>query len=315
MKAALGSLLVAAAALHGMQPAFAVRPGQPSSTAEVVCAYRGIAAQHPDPKLRNPDDLAEKLCSRPGVFPHDYAGARQVIDTNGVMFAAYFMINVRTHYIDAAVRRAVADGATQVVILGAGYDSRAYRFRQAYPQLRFFEVDLPATSERKRQRLAEVFGAVPEYVRYAPIDFDTQRLQDVLPPLGYDAKQRTLFIMEGVTMYVAEPGNAATLEFIRKNSASGSRVVYDYLLRPVVEGKYEGFYAAGYIASAVARRGEPYVTGWTLPEAAAFAQRHGLVVVEDVGDKDLVNRHLLGSDGKPDGPLLNWQRIIEAKVP
>ncbi len=314
MKTALGSLLVAAS-ICAAPAALAVRPGQPSSTAEVVCAYRGIAAQHPDPKLRNPDDFAEKLCSRPGVFPHDYAGARQVIDTGGVTFAAYFMINVRTHYIDAALRRAVADGATQVVILGAGYDSRAYRFRQAYPQLRFFEVDLPATSERKRQRLAEIFGAVPDYVRYAPIDFDKQHLQDVLPSLGYDAKQRTLFILEGVTMYVAEAGNGATLDFIRKNSAPGSSVVYDYLLRPVVEGKYDGFYAADYIAFAVARRGEPYITGWTPPEAAAFARRHGLVVVEDVGDKELIKRHLLGSDGKPDGRLLNWQRIIEAKVP
>jgi O-methyltransferase involved in polyketide biosynthesis len=61
-----------------------------------------------------------------------------------------------------------------------------------------------------------VFGAVPDYVRYAPIDFDTQRLDEVLPPLGYDPKQRTFFILEGVTMYVVEAGNGATLDFIRQ---------------------------------------------------------------------------------------------------
>ena len=314
MKAAFASLL-AAASLCAMQAALAVRPGQPSTTAETVCWYRGIAAQHPDPKLRNPDDLSLKLCSRPGTFPKDYAGSRWFIDSNGVMYAAYFMINARTHFIDAALRRALADGATQVVILGAGYDSRAYRFRQAFPQVRFFEVDLPATSERKRERLAEVFGAVPDYVRYAPIDFDTQKLEDVLPPLGYDPKQRTFFIMEGVTMYVVEAGNGATLEFIRKHSAPGSRLVFDYLLRPVVEGKYKGYWAADYIAFAVARRGEPYVTGWMPPEAAAFVKKHGLVLVEDVGDRVLLKRHMTGSDGKPDGPLLNWQRMIEARVP
>lgn len=314
MKTVSGAFLVVAS-LCAMQAALAVRPGQPSSTAEIVCSYRGIAAQHPDPKLRNPDNLAEKLCSRPATFAHDYARSRRVIDDNGVMYAAYFMINVRTHYIDAALKRAIADGATQVVVLGAGYDSRAYRFRETYPQLRFFEVDLPATSAKKRERLAEVFGAVPDYVRYAPIDFDKQKLEDVLPPLGYDPKQRTFFILEGVTMYIVEAGNGATLDFVRKNSAPGSRVVYDYLLRPVVEGKYQGYYAADYIAFAVARRGEPYVTGWTPKEAAAFAKKHGLVVVEDVGDKELLKRHLLGSDGKPDGRLLNWQRIIEAKVP
>jgi methyltransferase (TIGR00027 family) len=225
------------------------------------------------------------------------------------------MINVRTHYIDAALRRALADGATQVVVLGAGYDSRAYRFRDAFPKVQFFEVDLPATSEMKRKRLTEVFGAVPAHVRYAPIDFDKQKLEEVLPALGYDPKQKTFFILEGVTMYVVEAGNGATLEFIRNHSAPGSRVVYDYLLRPVVEGRYEGYWAADYLAFAVSRRGEPYVTGWTPPEAAAFVKKHGLAVIEDVGDKELLARHMLGSDGKPDGRLLNWQRIIEAKVP
>jgi len=314
MKTAIASVL-AATSLCAMPAALAVRPGQPSSTAEVVCSYRGIAAQHPDPKLRNPDYLAEKLCSRPGQFSKDYAGSRLVIDSSGVTYAAYFMINVRTHYIDAALRRAAADGATQAVILGAGYDSRAYRFRESFPQLRFFEVDLPKTGEVKRQRLVEVFGAVPDYVRYAPIDFDTQKLEDVLPPLGFDPKQRTFFILEGVSMYVVEAGNGATLDFIRRNSAPGSRVVFDYLLRPVIEGRYQGYYAADYLAFAVQRRGEPYVTGWLPAEAAAFVKKHGLVVVEDVGEKELGQRHMLGSDGKLDGRLLNWQRIIEAKVP
>jgi methyltransferase (TIGR00027 family) len=314
MKTAIASVL-AASSLCAMPAALAVRPGQPSGTAEVVCSFRGIAAQHPDPKLRNPDYLAEKLCSRPGQFSQDYAGSRLVIDAGGVTYAAYFMINARTHYIDAALRRAAADGATQVVILGAGYDSRAYRFRESFPQLRFFEVDLPKTGEVKRQRLVEVFGTVPDYVRYAPIDFDTQKLEDVLPPLGFDPRQRTFFILEGVSMYVVEEGNGATLDFIRRNSAPGSRVVFDYLLRPVIEGKYQGYYAADYLAFAVQRRGEPYVTGWLPAEAAAFVKKHGLAVVEDVGDKELGQRHMQGSDGKLDGRLLNWQRIIEAKVP
>jgi methyltransferase (TIGR00027 family) len=314
MKTAIGWFLVAAS-LGATQAALAVRPGQPSSTAEFVCSYRGIAAQHPDPKLRNPDHLALKLCGRVAMFPQDYAGARRVIDDNDTMFSAYFIINVRTHYIDAALRRALADGATQVVVLGAGYDSRAYRFREAFPKVRFFEVDLPKTGEVKRQRLAEVFGAVPDYVRYAPIDFDKQKLQDVLPPLGYDPKQRTFFILEGVTMYVVEAGNGATLDFISRNSAPGSRVVFDYLLRPVIEGKYKGYWAADYLAFTVARRGEPCVTGWMPAEAAAFVKKHGLAVVEDVGDKELIKRHLTGSDGKQDGPLLNWQRLLEARVP
>jgi methyltransferase (TIGR00027 family) len=305
----------AVALLCATQPALAVPPGQPSTTAEWVCAYRGIGAQHPDPKLRNPDYLAQKLCRRPEQFSNDYAGSRVVIDTNPVMYAGYYMINVRTQYIDAALRRAAADGATQAVILGAGYDSRAYRFHETFPQLRFFEVDLPSTGEVKRQRLTEVFGAVPDYVRYAPIDFGTQKLEDALLPLGYDPKQRTFFVLEGVTMYVDKAGISATLDFIHRHAAPGSRVVFDYLLRPVIEGKTKGYWAADYIAHAVAQMGEPFVTGWMPAEAAAFVKKHGLAVVEDAGEKLLIKRYLMGADGKPDGRLLNWQRIIEAKVP
>src|SRR5258706_883608 len=106
MKAAFAWFL-AAASLCAMQSSLAVRPGEPSGTAEVVCSYRGIAAQHPDPKLRNPDNLAEKLCSRPGQFSKDYAGSRLVIDASGATYAGYFMINARTHYIDAALHRAL----------------------------------------------------------------------------------------------------------------------------------------------------------------------------------------------------------------
>jgi methyltransferase (TIGR00027 family) len=318
MKTASGLLLVTAAAwFYGTQSALAVRPGEISVTAEYVCVYRAIAAQHPDPKLRNPDHLANKMC--PGSsrmqLPRTYSSARQFIDNSGETYAAYFYVNARTHYIDETLQRAVAEGATQVVVLGAGFDSRAYRFRNSHPELRFFEVDLPATIEAKKNRLIGIFGAVPEYVRYAPIDFDTQRLEDVLPALGYDPKQRTFFILEGVTMYVKEAGNGATLRFIRQHSAPGSRVVYDYMLRQVIQGRFDGLYAIGQTAVGVTIIGEPYVTGWTPRGAAAFAKRQGLRVVEDLGPKELTSRYLLGSDGKPDGRMTDGNRVLEAKVP
>lgn len=315
MKATLGPVLLGTAAWFcGLQPALAVPEGQISYTAEVVCAYRAIAAQHPDPKLRNPDDLAAKLCAGTTNLPRTYAGARSfIISDEG--YASYFYVNARTHYIDQALKRAAAAGATQVVVLGAGFDSRAYRFRQSHPEVTFFEVDLPATIEAKKIRLAGIFGAVPDYVRFAAIDFNKQRLEDVLPALGYDAKQRTFFILEGVLMYVHEAGNSATLGFIEKNSAPGSRVVYDYILRQVIDEKYGNLHAAGATAFGVARRGEPFVSGWTPREAGAFAKRHGLQVLEDIDSRTLTRRHLLGSDGKPDGKMVDWHRIIEAKVP
>jgi methyltransferase (TIGR00027 family) len=307
-------IAIVAAACLALPETHAVKPGEVSSTAEATCGYRALAAQHPDPKVRNPDDLAAKLCRWRSPLPRDYAAARPFID-QGETYSAFFYVNARTHYIDAALKKAAADGATQAVVLGAGFDSRAYRFRTSHPQVRFFEVDLPATIEAKKKRIAEALGGLPDYVRYAPIDFNTQKLEDVLFPLGYDARQRTFFLLEGVVMYVVEPGNAATFDFIRANSAPGSVVVYDYVLRQVIEGKTKNYYAATYLAYAVERQGEPYIFGWTPPEAAAWVKKRGFRVVEDVDHKELTRRHLTGSNGKPDGPMIDWHRLIEARVP
>jgi methyltransferase (TIGR00027 family) len=305
-------LLVTAALLPGA--ARAVVPGAVSSTAVYVCEYRAIGALNPDPKLRNQDRYAGRFCPF-GVLPRDYALARQVIGRDPEPYSGYFFVNARTRHIDAQLVAAAKAGIRQVVVLGAGYDSRAYRFHAAYPKLAFFEVDLPPMVAAKRKAVEGIFGKLPRQVHYVPIDFNTQTLESALAAAGYDPAKKSLFILEGVMMYVNDAGNDATFEFIGRHSAPGSRVVYDYVLRRAVEGDFDGLYAAETTVKAVAALGEPFVTGWTPAEAAAFAARHGLTVVEDLDDSELTRRYLTDSRGKPDGRLPNWQRIIDAVVP
>jgi len=306
-------LIVATVLLGTPLAARAVPPGETSFTALAVCEFRAIAAQHPDPELRNGDTLAGHLCP-PMLLPREYDAARDVIELDPEAFAGYFFVNARTRYIDALLERAAAAGAEQVVVLGAGFDSRAYRFHNAYPKLKFFEVDLPAVIEAKKRTIARVLGSLPADVHYAPIDFNAQSLSDVLPGAGYDRRRRSFFILEGVSMYVAEPGVAATLEFVSGNSPPGSEIVYDYVLRRVAQGDYEGLYAARKEALGVAQVGEPFVTGWTPQEAADFARRHGLAAREDLDAAALTRRFLTGADGKPDGRIPEWYRVINAEV-
>ena len=305
-------LLIAAAFLPGA--AAAVVPGAESTTAVAVCEYRAIGALNPDPKLRGPDKLAARFCPF-GFLPRDYALARQVMGRDPELYSGYFFVNARTRHIDAQLVAAAKDGIGQVVVLGAGYDSRSYRFHKAYPKLTFFEVDLPQMVAAKKQAVERVFGKLPRQVRYVPIDFNTQTLESVLTAAGYDRAKRSLFVLEGVMMYVNDAGNDATFDFIGRKSAPGSRVVYDYVLRRAVEGDFNGLYAAETTVKGVAAMGEPFVTGWTPAEAAAFAARHGLAVVDDLDHAELTRRYLLDSSGKPDGRLPDWQRIIDAVVP
>lgn len=285
--------------------------GRVSTTAESVCALRAVAAKHPDPKLRNPDYLAEKFVSaefwRASPFRDDPDRARH--NPN------YFWVNARTHHIDALLVEALSTGATQVVNLGAGFDSRAYRFRERFPQARFFELDLPATIGAKRERVVKIFGAVPDRVVLVPTDFTTRPLDEVLRAAGYDPTQRTFFIWEGVTMYLPEAANLSTLRFIRSGSASGSSVVYDYVLDAALRPDGGGLYGAKSTAAYLASVGEPLLTGWSQLQAAAIATREGLVVLSDIGPAELTTRYLTGSDGQPDGMMVEFPRIIHVRVP
>jgi methyltransferase (TIGR00027 family) len=308
MRAVAAALVLAAA-----QSALAVPPGAVSKTAESSCEFRAVAAQHPDPRLRNGDRLAARLCGAV-LLPREYAAARDVIDTDPEAYSGYFYVNARTRYVDRQLEAAARRGIGQVVILGAGFDSRAYRFHRRYPKIAFFEVDLPAMVQAKAQVVARLLGAAPGYIRQVSVDFERQTLEEELPRAGYDTRQRTLFILEGVTMYVGAAGVGATFDFMSRHAPRGSRVVFDYILRRVAEGDYSGLYAASATAKGVARMGEPFVTGWTPAEARAFARRHGLDVRQDLDAAALTRGYLTGSDGKPDGRIPDWYRVVRAEV-
>jgi methyltransferase (TIGR00027 family) len=285
--------------------------GRVSQTAEAVCALRAVAAQHPDPKVRNPDYLAERFVGEAfwQASPYRSDPARARHNPN------YFFVNARTHHMDALLVEALTGGATQVVNLGAGFDSRAYRFRERFPQARFFELDLPAMIAAKRERVARIFGAVPERVTLVATDFNSRPLDEVLREAGHDRAQRTFFIWEGVTMYLPEAANLSTLRVIRSTSAPGSSVAFDYMLDTALRSGGTGPYGARSTAAWVASVGEPFLTGWSQSQAAAIATREGLVVASDLGPVELTARYLTGTDGQPDGMMGEFQRIIHLRVP
>jgi methyltransferase (TIGR00027 family) len=295
---------------------FGVEPGKPSYTAESCAAFRAIAALDPDEKIRNPDYLAEKFVSPEfwdeSGFSLDFEYTKTLIKI--MQMASYYWINARTKHIDAILKGEAAKGIRQVVILGAGYDSRAYRFRNVLPEVRFFEVDLPATLAQKKKLVADIIGSLPDRVAYVPIDFNTQTLEGVLKKAGYEPTQKTLFIWEGVTPYITEQGVDNTLSFIADHSAPGSSVIFDYVLKPVIEGTTE-YYKCREVAALAASKGEPWIFGIGEGEAENFVNQRGLVVLSDLRPDELTQQYLVRSDGSIDGRMLGCVRILHASVP
>jgi methyltransferase (TIGR00027 family) len=217
-------------------------PDLPSRTSIVVAALRAFGAREPDPKVRNPDLLAERLLTPAeldlitehpiaAALKEDYQKARRVREVSGMSN----LLLVRTRYIDERMQHALDEGATQVVILGAGFDTRAYRFREQLRGKKIFEVDYQSTQAFKKRRLIDVFGALPEHVRFVQIDFKRDKLRDVLAAAGYESREKTFFIWEGVSMYLSEDAVRETLRTISTDSAKGSLLVMDFAERSMID--------------------------------------------------------------------------------
>ena len=140
--------------------------------------------------------------------------------------AMRMFIAMRTRFAEDALAAAVADGTSQVVVLGAGLDTFAYRSPYG-AGLRVFEVDYPATQAWKRERLREAGIAVPEWVTYAPVDFERETLAEGLGGAGFDGGRATFFTWLGVVPYLSEEAIWTTLGFVA-GVRGGAQVVFDY---------------------------------------------------------------------------------------
>lgn len=256
----------------------AVEPGLPSKTAVYVAAARAVGAKHPDPQLRNPDYLAIKFLGprerallpemRLDALDLDFDSAMQEI--SGYIVA---VLTYRTKAFDAALLDALQDGVRQVVVLGAGFDSRAYRFKSQLGEVRFMEVDLGSTQAYKRQRLGEILGVMPSNVSFVPMDFTKDNLLEQLRNAGYSEQQKTFFLWEGVSYYLPESAVKDTLHFVRDHSASGSRIAFDYTgaNNPAINNPLHLY----------AQWGEPFLFGFPNSSAREYVEREGLGVLSD----------------------------------
>jgi methyltransferase (TIGR00027 family) len=194
-------------------------------------------------------------------------------------------VMTRHRYIDDRLRAALAreaDPVAQVVLLGAGYDSRGYRFADELRGRPVFEVDFPATSRRKAKIVAHEADALPAVATVrVEIDFQTQSLADRLVESGFQGGARSFFVWEGVSMYLTRDAVKTTLSTLRQLGGPGSELAMDfwyYLDEP-------SLFATAYRASAnvLSLIGEPVTFGIHPEDVESFLDRLGLRLL-DVAD-------------------------------
>jgi len=141
-------------------------------------------------------------------------------------------VAVRTAFIDARVR---TSDCAQVVLLGAGFDTRAARL--AREGVSFFEVDHPDTQREKRARLGTLAGYPIEAATYVSCDFEREDFLERLRAAGFSPEASALFIWEGVTPYLTETAVRSTLHKLANETHPQSIVVFDHLRRKIVAGQ------------------------------------------------------------------------------
>lgn len=272
-----------------------MRSDSPSHTAELVCSWRALETLLPESERIVADpyaraflgqgraallDLIERLSPRART-----AVARQV---DRVLQGTMTFVLARHRAIDDLI---TSSPAKQVVLLGAGYDSRAVRLEPALRGKTLFEVDHPATARRKAQLSPKAFGDAPRAKTvHVTIDFERESIEDKLRAAGLEVGALTFWVWEGVSMYLEEPAVRATLDLVRRLSAPGSLITFDVWCPPAAGLRR---ITARDLPSLAFRLiyDEPLVWGPPIERLEPFLREHGLALIESVDADALVARY------------------------
>jgi methyltransferase (TIGR00027 family) len=261
-----------------------MRQGHASRTAELMALFRALESSRSVDQRLFDDPFARGfltwrlsvvgiLISVPGVE----RVVSRIIDRRvpGARSSAI----ARTKLIDDAIEASLEEGTEQLVILGSGFDCRAYRL-PSLQRTPVFEVDHPDTQAAKRTILQRL-TVLPENVRFVAIDFNRQELESVMTAAGYRRTARTFFLWEGVTNYLTEVGVDTTLRWCAR-APRESRVLFTYVHRDVLT-RPSAFIGTEKLFASLKKFGENWTFGIEPRELADFLAARGLSLETDLG--------------------------------
>lgn len=200
----------------------------------------------------------------------------------------------RVRFFDDIVKSSIDDGLEQIVILGAGYDTRAYRI-EGLDKIKVFEIDHPATQKVKIEKIKEIFNSLPDHVTYIPLNLEVDKLSQRILESKYDSSKKTLFIMEGLLMYISPEIVDEILFFIVRNSGNGSTILFDYIPLSVVDGTCE-LEAGQNWQKGVTDAGEPFKFGINEGSTESFLTQRGFMKIRNMTSEDYKKAYFHGKN-------------------
>jgi methyltransferase (TIGR00027 family) len=284
---------------------------RPSKTAMGAATLRALAVM--DERIKGPDYLAELFLTEEHKSPLKDPEIREWVIKNRIAPGMYEFMIARTAFFDYVVEQVLCENIPQLVFLGAGYDSRPYRFKDIIKNTRIFELDIKPTQQRKKELLNQSDISIPDQVVFVSINFNTDNIGDVLNLAGFNSNKKTLFVWEGVTYYLSAHVIDDTLSIIKSHSPPGSLICFDYachspdILNDEGLKKIREMMRSNY-------PGEPTQFGIKLGEIESFLSSRGYHVLEHLNSTEMERKYLILHDGSSVGKIPALFCLILASV-
>ncbi len=283
-----------------------------SRTAEMTCLSRASSALEINSHYKSDDYIAPILLPGPLKPLLHLSLARRLLSRVIAPRGIYEYVIARTKYIDAVFGQALAEHFDQILIFGAGFDTRALRFQDTLRNTRVFELDVSITQQAKIRQYQKRHLPVPSNVTFIAMDFDKESLPMKLDEAGFRKQQRSLFILEGLLMYLQPESVQTTFHTIQEYAGRHSRVVFDYIYASVLrnEGLY---YGETGIAKTVSDVGEKWHFGIEKGKIEQFLAAYELKLINHKDAQELEKAYFSDSNGTMVGRVNGTHCLVTAE--
>ncbi len=214
--------------------------------------------------------------------------------------------------MDAVYQQAVQDELDPIVILGAGFDTRAIRFATASNQPRVYEFDAKHTQQTKLDLYKRNGVSIPPNVLFQPIDFEKESLSERLGAIGFPRGKRCLFIMEGVLMYLEPESVDVTFQTVTDYMGPHSLMAFDYVYSDVLKCE-KNRYGETALVKSVSRVNEAWRFGLEQGAIDRFVSKYGLRLQNHMNSADIENRYFRDIHGNVVGHVNGTHCLVTAR--
>ena len=219
---------------------------------------------------------------------------------------------LRKRFLDDEVREAIAAGATQVLVVGGGYDTLCLRLAAEFPEVTFLELDHPPTHQSKAKAV-QAIGASRTNLHLQGVDLSERSLRELLEEAEcWAGDARSVVVAEGVLMYLSEQDVVAFLAAVRSSVASGSRVLATYIYQEGLSQASLGW-LGGILKGFLKLVGEPFRWGVGAEGIEPFLGSHGFQVLGDFRRFDLKQRYV-DPAGHADWVVARLEGVVAAET-